>query len=247
MGYLKENYMSENNQKVLSAEQKATKKANKIWLKRIRVFAGVLGMTLPWIAMLGAFIVSKAQPQIMPAEFWTKLSISETYYLTPALAGVLTTASVVLMSYKGYSLLDHVITSLSGLFGIMIVFFPCNCPMVTDEALVGFFQLPAKTSDIIHCSAAVIFFILLAFNSIYLFTKDGSDKDQKQELSKQKKIKNFIFRVCGVGMLCGMALVLLPTFNAQVFIAEAVALTFFGISWLVKGEVFGLLAEKKPE
>ena len=39
MGYLKENYMSENNQKVLSAEQKATKKANKIWLKRIRVFA----------------------------------------------------------------------------------------------------------------------------------------------------------------------------------------------------------------
>lgn len=239
--------MSENNQKILSAEQKATKKANKTWLKRIRVFAGVLGMTLPWIAMLGAFIVSKAQPQTMPAEFWTKLSISETYYLTPALAGILTTAAVVLMSYKGYSLLDHVITSISGVFGIMIVLFPCNCPMVTDETLVGFFQLPARISDIIHCTAAVIFFILLAFNSIFLFTKDGNDKDQKQELSKQKKIKNVIFRVCGVGMLCGMALVLLPTFNAQVFIAEAIALTFFGISWLVKGEVFGLLADKKPE
>ena len=153
--------MSENNQKVLSAEQKATKKANKIWLKRIRVFAGVLGMTLPWIAMLGAFIVSKAQPQTMPAEFWTKLSISETYYLTPALAGILTTAAVVLMSYKGYSLLDHVITSLSGVFGIMIVLFPCNCPMVTNETLVGFFQLPAKTSDIIHCTSAVIFFSCL--------------------------------------------------------------------------------------
>ena len=237
--------MSENNQKVLSAEQKATKRANKIWLKRIRVFAGVLGMTLPWIAMLGAFIVSKAQPQTMPAEFWTKLSISETYYLTPALAGILTTAAVVLMSYKGYSLLDHVITSISGVFGIMIVLFPCNCPMVTNETLVGFFQLPAKTSDIIHCTSAVIFFILLAFNSIFLFTKDGNDKNQ--ELSKQKKIKNFIFRVCGVGMLGGMALVLFPTFDAQIFIAEAIALTFFGISWLVKGEVFGLLAYKKPE
>lgn len=245
MGRLKENYMSENNQKVLSAEQKATKKANKIWLKRIRVFAGVLGMTLPWIAMLGAFIVSKAQPQTMPAEFWTKLSISETYYLTPALAGILTTAAVVLMSYKGYSLLDHVITSISGVFGIMIVLFPCNCPMVTNETLVGFFQLPARISDIIHCTAAVIFFILLAFNSIFLFTKDGNDKNQ--ELSKQKKIKNFIFRVCGVGMLGGMALVLFPTFDAQIFIAEAIALTFFGISWLVKGEVFGLLADKKPE
>lgn len=245
MGRLKENYMSENNQKVLSAEQKATKKANKIWLKRIRVFAGVLGMTLPWIAMLGAFIVSRAQPQTMPAEFWTKLSISETYYLTPALAGILTTAAVVLMSYKGYSLLDHVITSISGVFGIMIVLFPCNCPMVTNETLVGFFQLPARISDIIHCTAAVIFFILLAFNSIFLFTKDGNDKNQ--ELSKQKKIKNFIFRICGVGMLGGMALVLFPTFDAQIFIAEAIALTFFGISWLVKGEVFGLLADKKPE
>ena len=58
-----------------------------------------------------------------------------------------------------------------------------------------------------------------------------------------KKIKNVIFRVCGIGMLCGMALVLLPTFNAQIFIAEAIALTFFGISWLVKGEFLGILSD----
>ena len=246
MGCLKENYMSENNQKVLSAEQNATKKANKIWLKRIRVFAGVLGMTLPWIAMLGAFIVSKAQPQIIPSDFWTELSISETYYVTPALAGVLTTAAVVLMSYKGYSLLDHVITSISGVFGIMIVLFPCNCPMVKDETLVGFFQLTAAVSNKIHCTAAVIFFLLLAFNSLFLFTKDGNDKNQ--ELTKQKKIKNIIFRVCGVGMLCGLIMVPLPLegiIPAKVFIAEAIALTFFGISWLVKGEVFGLLSDNK--
>jgi hypothetical protein len=44
-------------------------------------------------------------------------------------------------------------------------------------------------------------------------------------------------------MLCGMALVLLPTFNAQIFIAEAIALTFFGISWLVKGEFLGILSD----
>ncbi|WP_163438414.1 hypothetical protein [Fibrobacter succinogenes] len=238
--------MSENNQKVLSAEQNATKKANKIWLKRIRVFAGVLGMTLPWIAMLGAFIVSKAQPQIIPSDFWTELSISETYYVTPALAGVLTTAAVVLMSYKGYSLLDHVITSISGVFGIMIVLFPCNCPMVKDETLVGFFQLTAAVSNKIHCTAAVIFFLLLAFNSLFLFTKDGNDKNQ--ELTKQKKIKNIIFRLCGVGMLCGLIMVPLPLegiIPAKVFIAEAIALTFFGISWLVKGEVFGLLSDNK--
>lgn len=227
---------------------KATRKANKIWLKRIRVFAGFLGMTLPWIALLGAYIFSVAQPGKIPEHFWDKLSISETYYVTPALAGILTTAAIVLMSYKGYNLKDHIVTSLSGVFGIFIVLFPCNCPMAEKEPVVGFFQLAPKVSDIIHCTSAVIFFILLAYNSIALFTLDGSEKNEDgspKELSRNKRIKNIIFRVCGVGMLCGMALVLLPTFNAQIFIAEAIALTFFGISWLVKGEVFGLLSDNK--
>lgn len=106
---------------------KATRKANKIWLKRIRVFAGFLGMLLPWIALLGAYIVAKARPDSIAPGFWADLSISETYYVTPALAGVLTTAAVILMSYKGYDLIDHAITSLSGIFGTLIVLFPCNC------------------------------------------------------------------------------------------------------------------------
>ncbi|MBR5412469.1 MAG: hypothetical protein IK114_05445 [Fibrobacter sp.] len=235
--------MGENNQKIKSAEEIATRKANKIWLKRIRVFAGVLGMMLPWIAMLGAFIVSKQSPDIIKDGFWKELSISETYYVTPALAGILTTAAVILMSYKGYNLLDHAITSISGVFGILIVLFPCSCPMAKGETLVGFFQLPASTSNTIHCTSAVIFFLLLAFNSIFLFTKDGGD--EKQELTKNKRIKNIIFRVCGIGMLGGMALVF-ASFDAHIFVAEAIALTFFGVSWLVKGEVFGLLADK-PE
>jgi hypothetical protein len=157
------------------------------------------------------------------------------------------------MSYKGYNLKDHIVTSLSGVFGIFIVLFPCNCPMAEKEPVVGFFQLAPKVSDIIHCTSAVIFFILLAYNSIALFTLDGSEKnedDSPKELSRNKRIKNIIFRVCGVGMLCGLIMVPLPLEDiipAKVFIAEAIALTFFGISWLVKGEVFGLLADKKPE
>ena len=243
-----------NEPKEASAANKATRKANKIWLKRIRVFAGFLGMTLPWIALLGAYIFSNARPDSIPEHFWEKLSISETYYVTPALAGILTTAAVVLMSYKGYNLLDHVVTSISGLFGIMIVLFPCSCPMAEGDTLVGFFQLPAKVSDIIHCTSAVLFFILLAFNSLFLFTQGESQKNtngeagQKQNLSKEKRIKNIIFRVCGIGMLSVMILIPLPIqFFAKIFVVEAIALTFFGIGWLVKGEVFGLLADKKQE
>ena len=39
------------------------KEIEKTWLKRIRAFIGVLGMILPWIALVGASIVAKAKPE----------------------------------------------------------------------------------------------------------------------------------------------------------------------------------------
>ena len=212
-----------------------------VWLKRIRNLAGILGMILPWVALLGAVIVSKANPGSIPSAYWEDFSISATYYLTPPLAGILTTAAVVLMCYKGYTLKDHIVTTISGVFGILIVVFPCRCAIATEDMLVGFFQLPVKISHIVHCTSAVLFFILLAYNSIRLFTQTGNQNN----MTDQKKIRNIVYRVCGIGMLCSMALMVIPVpFFAKTFIVEAIALTFFGISWLVKGGFLGILADK---
>lgn len=206
-----------------------------LWLRRIRNLAGFLGMILPWISLIGAIIVSKSTG--VPAEFWPTLSISATYYICPALTGILTAASVVLMCYDGYSLRDNVVTTISGVFGIMIVLFPCACT-VSGE-MVGFFQLPVAISNTIHCASACAFFILLSINSLFLFTIG------EKEPTKQKKIRNIIYRVCGIGMLCALVLMVLPvSFFAKTFVVEAIALTFFGISWLVKGQVFGILKDE---
>ena len=206
-----------------------------LWLKRIRNLAGFLGMILPWISLIGAIIVSNTTG--VPAEFWPTLSISATYYICPALTGILTAASVVLMCYDGYSLRDNIVTTISGVFGIMIVLFPCACT-VSGE-LVGFFQLPVAISNTIHCASACAFFILLSINSLFLFTIG------EKEPTKQKKIRNIIYRVCGIGMICALILMVLPvSFFAKTFVVEAIALTFFGISWLVKGQVFGVLKDK---
>lgn len=214
-----------------------TKKCAESWLKRIRNLAGFLGMILPWIALLGATIVAKSKPEIIPADFWETLSISATYYLTPALAGVLTTSSIVLICYKGYDWKDEVVTTISGIFGLMIVIFPCECSLAT-ETTVGFFQLPVSISDKIHCIVAVLFFLLLAINSIFLFTLGESN-------TPQKRIRNIIYKVCGIGMFSTLFLLFLPfNFSAKIFAVEAIALTFFGISWLVKGQIFGLLSDK---
>lgn len=208
--------------------------AEKVWLKRIRAFIGILGMILPWLSLIGAVIVAKTNG--FPDAFWENLSISATYYVTPPLVGVLTAASVILMCYKGYDWRDHAVTALSGVFGAMIVIFPCKCAISGD--VVGFFQLPANVSHIIHCVSAVTFFVLLSINSMFLFTLGESN-------TKNKKIKNVIFRICAVGMLCGLVLIPLPVeFPAKVFICEAIALTFFAVSWLVKAEIFGILSDE---
>ena len=156
---------------------------DKVWMKRVRNLAGLMGMILPWLSLIGTILVARTKG--FPDDFWSLLSISATYYVTPPLVGVLTTAAVVLMCYKGYSTKDHVISALAGLFGLMIVLFPCNCPAA--EEIVGFFQLPAKISDVIHCASAVAFFLLLSYMSLCQFTKGEKD-------THNKRIKNIIFK-----------------------------------------------------
>ena len=188
---------------------------------RLRVVLGVLAILLPWIVALlnGGF----------PA------SISATYYvpacITPFM-GILIASSVILMCYRGYELQDDIILSLSGLFGLFICLFPTYS---SAYELVGTFQIPASISSTIHNVSAFIFFALLSYNSFFLFTKgDGNP-------TKNKKIRNIIYRVCGVGMLASFLLLLLPDFHIKVWLVETFALFFFGVSFLTKADVFPFL------
>ena len=67
-----------------------------LWQKRIRNYAGFLGALLPWLALFSAWLFG-AVTNDLSGNFWHDFSISATYYCSPALAGVLTSASIVLM------------------------------------------------------------------------------------------------------------------------------------------------------
>jgi hypothetical protein len=105
---------------------------------------------------------------------------------------------------------------------------------------VGTFHLPPNVSGIIHNVSAVGFFGLLSYNSLFLFTKSSG------VMSERKVIRNKIFKVCGIGMLCSLALMvpvaILGMFDIElwgvVWGVEAVALAFFGISWLTKSQIY---------
>ena len=193
----------------------------KINTVRLRVVLGSLAIALPWLVALlnGGF----------PS------SISATYYVpecvTPFM-GILVSCSILLMCYRGYDWLDDLILTLSGIMGLGICLFPTYC---SNLIYVGTFHTPVELSSNIHNICALVFFGLLAYNSFFLFTKSDGNP------TKKKKIRNIIYRICGVGMLASFLIMLLPYFRIQVWLTETFALFFFGLSFLTKADVFPFL------
>lgn len=184
---------------------------------RLRATIGWLGMLLPWIvAILVGYI-----PQSISATWYTNAC---TVFMI-----ILGSASFLLISYKGYEKLDDILLTCSGIAGLGICLFPCA---ITDaHEKVGTFLIDNHISDVLHCVFAVVFFGLLAYNSLFLFTKSDL------EITPKKQKRNIIFRVCGVGMIASFAIILLPI-PCKMWITEAVALFFFGISFLTKANIY---------
>ena len=185
---------------------------------RLRAVIGWLGMLLPWLVV---FLVGYF-PQSISATWYTNAC---TVFMI-----VLGSASILLMCYRGYEPIDDITLTIAGIAGLGICLFPCE---IEDSAeRVGTFLIDKSVSNIIHCICAFIFFGLLAYNSIFLFTKgDGNP-------TKKKKIRNVIYIVSGIGMLCSFLLLLLPAFHIQVWLVETIALFFFGIGFLTKADIY---------
>lgn len=184
---------------------------------RLRKVIGWLGATL-WLI-------------VCVLEWRIPYSISETWYTNASTVFmiILGWASGLLISYKGYEPIDDVLLTCTGISGFGICLFPCAVANAPEK--VGTFMLDVQASNIIHTSCAIIFFCLLAYNSLFLFTKGDGEPTEK------KKKRNIIFRVCGIGMVASFAILLIPIAR-RVFVTETVALIFFGISFLTKANVY---------
>ena len=199
--------------------------------RRLRCWIGWLGMALPWIVV--------ALQLLNPAFRWPA-SISATWYTnacTPFMI-ILGSASILLMCYHGYDWVDDGLNTCAGIYGLGICLFPCRGSSDIID-LVGTFQIQAYISDIFHTISAVCFFGILAYNSFFQFTKSSGN------ITKNKKIRNVIFRVCGVGMALSFGMLLLPSFGIRIWLMETIALFFFGISWLTKANCYPWLFADK--
>jgi hypothetical protein len=111
-------------------------------------------------------------------------------------------------------------------------------PELADLSKVGTFQIIPAISGVLHNICAMGFFALLAYNSIFLFTKTNG------LVTELKKKRNVIFRVCGIGMTVSfIAIIPVSILNiwGGVWLIETIALGFFGISWLTKANRYRVL------
>ena len=205
----------------------------------LRRLIGILGIALPVIVVTGGFIENG---------FVIQGSISGYYYtnMRDFFIGLLCVVSLFLISYKGYERIDDIVGNMSGVFALGMMIFPTS--MFSEKIVkVGLFLIDDNISEYIHLTFGALFFLSLSFNSIFLFTRRDPGI-----LSKEKRHRNIIYRICGVVMILAIVCIIIYMFFLRdtiiskmnpVLILESIALIAFGISWLVKGNT--LFKDKK--
>lgn len=185
----------------------------------LRRAIGWIGISLPFLLMLGR--------SIFFGDEFTPVNISMYYYtgMRDVFVGSLCAIGLFLFFYRGYDKLDNIAANIAGSCAVMIAWFPTT--------KIGPLDLPG----IIHFLAAIVFFLVLAGYSLFLFTRKGPDP------TPQKLKRNKIYVLCGLVMVFCLAIMMLYFCFFQVnypesgiiFWVETVALVAFGVSWLTKG------------
>ncbi|HEY9595654.1 MAG TPA: DUF998 domain-containing protein [Spirochaetia bacterium] len=208
-------------------------RSNAASYRNLKLFIGILGMALPLILVVGGLLY--------PAHT-IQHSVSHYYHtdLRDVLVGTLASASILFMTYAGYGIIDDILTWAVGIAGIGVIVFPCPTFPEMPQAPVGIFRLPQQLSGPIHFGCAGAFFLLLAINSIFLFTLSD-----KRSVGDAKRNRNIVYIVCGAVILACLAALLVLSLAAKDFfgnssvalVFEAVMLLAFGFAWLVKADI----------
>ncbi|HEX3045358.1 MAG TPA: hypothetical protein VHY08_11430 [Bacillota bacterium] len=194
---------------------------------------GILCTSLPVIVILGGFIQNG---------FVIESTLSAYYYtnMRDYFVGLLIGVGLFLITYRGYEKIDAILTDISGICIIGVAIIPAMSDAGGKAVKIGLFQIDAYLSNTIHTLLACICFVCLALMCLFVFTKNGNEV-----MTKEKIVRNRIYKTCGIIMVLDMVFheltviflsreVLLA--SRLILITEAILLFAFGIAWLVKGK-----------
>jgi hypothetical protein len=204
----------------------------------LQKLVGGIAVLLPFVVVIGDFALGGDE---------LRSSISAYYYspMGNVFVGALCALGVFFLSYQykplpGYEL-DNRLSYGASAAAIGVALFPT----AQHQAKAWSGEWFVSTA---HLVCACILFVLLAIFSLKLFTK--SDPARPQSDAKRKR--NTVFRVCGWTIVGSIVLVALsnvvqpPDSLRSLLWLESIGVVAFGISWLVKSGIFGILVDRAP-
>ena len=207
-----------------------------ITVNTLNILVGAFAVLFPLVLIAGSMLFTGCREIVS--------DISSYYYsgMRDVFTGILCAIALFLFSYMGYGLLDIISSKIAAITLLGVVYFPTDIRVKFYPCLT---ELPAyiKAFDYVHMVCAALFFITLSLMSFFLFTKSKYKKGDIN-FTKEKKMRNIIYRVCGIiifvcTILVGIFSLFLKSLvlskATPVFWLESAALWAFGFSWLVKG------------
>jgi len=207
----------------------------------LRKTVGILGILLPLVMIGGSIIFGTCEE--------VQKSISAYYHtnMRNVFVGTVCAIALFLFVYKGYNRKDAITGTLGGIFALCVAFFPTSVSEPFTNCIPG--AIDNGIIHIIHFVSAGLFFLILAFFSLFLFTK------KRAPVTKRKLIRNKLYYGFGSGILVCLVLIMLYYFFLEdrftslqkydpIFWLETLAMWCFGASWLIKGET--ILTDPEP-
>lgn len=198
----------------------------------LRQMIGWIGLAMPFIVRGGALIFEGIR---------STDSISAYYYtgMRDVFVSTLILVGVLLTCYRTPALRDNVVAIVAGIAAIGIGLFPMD-PTFAAEILQKYPEMGQEKCYInrgilgYHFIFVAVFFALSFYLVYFRF-----DAFTPETPTKQKVMRNKIYKVCGAAMLVAfIAIGVLAVMNkgGSVFWPETLAVVAFAAAWLVKGQ-----------
>lgn len=215
--------------------------------RALRQAIGFIGLAFPVVLVAGSYAMGFCTP------FQSSISCYYHTIMRNVFEGVMWMFAIFLVFYQ-YHGKDNVITSIAGFFALGVALCPTHVAACVTCGTCEDTPCNAAIIGNFHNVFAASFFLVLAYISLFIFTKTNPDTKNNPPTPEKLK-RNKVYRVCGIIMVACIVLIaiykgflehkytcldkMMPT-----FCLETIALWSFGFSWIVKGEI--VLKDKHP-
>ena len=189
----------------------------------LRLLMGIIAFLMPWVVY---YIAGDPDLESISASYHTEAQ--------DAFVGMLFVVGAFLMAYRGRFRLHGFASKMGAVAAVLVALFPTSTS-----------QLNLDSNGIHYAAAVALFSVLVYF--CYVFwkaTKDGTVVEKR---------RSPFYAVCGAIMVVCMLVVAIasavgiPDEVGVTFWGEAIALTAFGVAWIVAGKALPFLSEPKEQ